>query len=133
MYAYADHTGDVKIIAEGETFKEALGETAKALIEVMNDHATKRAKPNVSVEGEKEGERNEDLVVNFLNSIISRSESEGLIPSSVEIVEVGERSIKYKLWGEKGTPSNIVKAATYHQLSIKNEQGKWRIEVVLDV
>jgi SHS2 domain-containing protein len=41
--------------------------------------------------------------------------------------------VELEAYGEKKRPRDSVKAVTYHELMVKEENGAWAIRVLLDV
>ena len=134
MYSFEEHTADVKIVAEGRSFKEALQNLADAVISLLNENI-KEDKRIIKKEFFFEAKFREDMVVGLLEDIIYNLEVERIVPEKVEIkdVDVDKMKIGYVVIGQRGVMENIIKAATFYKLSIKKELDKWRIEVVLDV
>ena len=65
-------------------------------------------------------------------------EVEGFIPAEYGIVQVSNRRIEAEVRGDLLDPSRhilkgLVKAATYHLLEVRERQGRWQVQVVLDV
>ncbi len=138
-YEYLSHTADIKIRVWGDTLEEAFEEAAKAFTDttVERDKVDPKEKDVIKVEGLDL----EELLYNFIEELIVRLDSEGKVYSEFK-VEISEEDGKYVLSAEAyGEPLDIskhgskihVKAMTYHEMSIRKEDGRWVIEYVLDI
>jgi SHS2 domain-containing protein len=80
----------------------------------------------------------EDLLVDWLNDLIFLFEARGVVCRSIAFHEWGPTHYRAELRGEPADPSrhdprDLVKAATYHGLSVTEEAGGWHARVILDV
>ena len=134
MYKFVDHTADVKVIATGKTFEDALQSIVDAVVSLISKQNRKGASPEIKKEFSFKGKFREDLIIGLIEDILYRIETLRLVPKRVKLknINLSNFSVDYLIIGNHGIANNIIKAATFHQLSIK--RGKeWRIEVVLDV
>ncbi len=125
MHEFLEHTGDIKVRVKAPCFKKAL----KELLEVMFDIVKAEGNGDTHLIVESQGETKEDMVVNLLSDVLSEIEIKGLIPLSVESIEVEKGKIRAKIKCRKGSPNAIIKAVTYHQLKVDDGE----IEVVFDI
>jgi SHS2 domain-containing protein len=84
-------------------------------------------------------ESTEDLLVEWLNELIFRSETRHRLYShfDVALAENG-RSLEAKIGGEpidrgRHVLDHEVKAATHHELSVRQVDGGWFAEVIVDI
>jgi SHS2 domain-containing protein len=83
----------------------------------------------------------ESLLVGFLNELLYLHEVKGKVYSRFEVYIIGDGDawkIKGKAFGEKiNTKKHAiksgVKAASYHQLKVVEENGAWVAQCVVDV
>ncbi len=141
-YKFVDNlsVADVAFVAEGKTIEEMFESAALATTNIMvKDMATiapsKRRKMTVS---DKSVEK---LLFNFLQEIIYLKDAE-LMVFSKYTVKIKDRNGTYSLvciaYGEKIDAEKHelvvdVKAITYHLFEVKNEGGKWKSRVILDI
>ncbi|WP_456419949.1 archease [Methanocaldococcus infernus] len=134
MFKYFETTADLGVEALGESLEEAFKEAAKALYNIMVD-IDKVEKKEV-VEFEVEGEDLEELLYNFLNELLYYTDVYGLVFSDFEI-EIKNNRLKCKAYGEKiRKEHNIkeeVKAATYHKMKVKEDNGLWKVKYIVDL
>jgi SHS2 domain-containing protein len=76
--------------------------------------------------------------VNWLNEIVFYLDGKRVALARVHVETLTPTAVTGHAWGEPRDPQRhparlVVKAATYHQLSIGVHDGYWRAEVYLDV
>jgi SHS2 domain-containing protein len=139
-YRFLGHTADVKIEAYGKTVNEAFQEAARALTEVMTD--TSKIHPIIRRKIEVEAEDLQSLLYEWLEEFIYLFDSEGLIFSEFKVENIQQIEGKLKLNGEaageefdeeKHPQRTAIKAATYHEMKIKQSPKKTVLEFVLDI
>lgn len=133
-HRFLEHTADVKFRAEGSDIEEmfisafeALNETIRGDIVVLEQVAK-----NFVVEGSD----NESLLYNFLEEFLVLLEQDDFLVASIKslifkddklFVEViGDRAENYKF-------TNDVKAVTFSEMFVREKDGTWECQVVLDV
>ena len=55
------------------------------------------------------------------------------MPARLAALELGEGRLTATVEGRLGAPAHLVKAVTYHRLSLTRGAGGWMATVVLDV
>jgi len=130
-------TADVAFDAYGKTLSEIFSNSALAMFEVMVD--TSQIAQNEKREIKANGQDMESLMFNWLNELLVYVDSENLAFSRFDI-EVDEKNLRLaaECYGEPIDPKmhetrTVVKAATYHKMEIKNENGIWRARVIIDI
>lgn len=131
-YRYLEHKADLLVEATGQDFLDALESAAQGMIDFIS-----RAEGPDSFEIEQTADILEDLVVRTLSEILSQSEIHEMAPSSFKVLNLKlkpELRLKGIVYGTKDAPTKAsVKAVTYHELSVKQEDEKVTIRVLLDV
>ena len=131
-----EHTADVGVRGFGRTVEEAFENTAKAMMSVMFD--LEAIEPRREVEIECSAGNVEELLVAFLNEVLSMIDIEGLVLGEFK-VRINENKLTCVARGEefkaeKHHPKTEVKAATYSQLRVfKNDDGYWVAQCIVDV
>lgn len=135
-YKLLDHTGDIGIIVWADDLKELYRQAALALFDIITDTAgvEQRLERQVSVDGMDDGE----LLVAWLNELLYLHEVERLLFHDFTITELGKGSLRGIVRGEAlrddyHVIKTTVKAVTYHQLEVRNENGRWWAKVILDI
>lgn len=139
-FDFLEHTADVYIRAHGKTVEEAYENAALAMFETMTD-TDKIAQihhENVEVEAEDQYA----LLYNWLEALLVKFETEGMLYSKFQILSWKETAeifkLKAKVWGEKFDPKKhpqkvAVKAVTYHRMVVIREMDRVILEFILDI
>lgn len=139
-FEFLEHTADVYIRAHGKTMEEAYENAALATFEVMTD-TDKIAQTQEDVI-EVEAEDQYALLYNWLEALLVKFETEGILYSKFQITDWKETAelfkFKAKVWGEKFDaqkhPQRVgVKAVTYHMMVIIREKDRVVLEFILDI
>ncbi len=130
-----EHRADVGIRGLGKTMEEAFEGAALAMFSVMVDPGTVR--PIESFDIEVSASDDGALFVEWLNELLSLADLNDMAFSAFE-VEISGSSLKGKASGEKWDlerhePKTEVKAATYSSLLVKNENGSYIAQCIVDV
>jgi SHS2 domain-containing protein len=139
-FEFLEHTADVYIRAYGKTMEEAYSNSALAMFEVMTDtdKIAQTKQENLSVEAEDQYA----LLYNWLEALLVKFETEGMLFSKFEITDWKETEenfrFKARVWGEKFDaqkhPQKVgVKAVTYHRMVIIKETDRVVLEFILDI
>ena len=77
----------------------------------------------------------ESLLVDWLNELVYLAEVDALYLDQVEIQEITPTALSAQVAGRavQEPPSVQIKAATYHQLSIRQHDAGWQAEVFFDI
>jgi len=134
-YEILEHTADVKFKASGDSMEEAFSESVKAFSEIvggMNGQTT------YSIEVESES--HEALLFDFMDKLIFLQDVNDVVLSHAEHLEIEELEKGYRLradiWADNIEDSMSVldvKGPTYSEMYVRFEDGKWRLQVVLDI
>jgi tRNA nucleotidyltransferase (CCA-adding enzyme) len=135
MWEHFAHQADIGIKASADSLSRAFEEAALALTAIITEPAKVDAKEPVQIECS--GESEELLFVNWLNAIIYEMDVRKMLFSRFKVT-VENLKLSATMWGEKinqnkHSPAVEPKAVTYNQLSVKNENGKWIVQSVIDV
>ena len=137
-YEQLEISGDVSLRIWGENLEELFANAAEGLSNLITDLSG--IKETESKEVVLSSERNEDLLVNWLNELIFLFDTHGFIGKRFEVSVSGGQEVKLKaiLSGgiyipEVNESRLLVKAATYHGLSLKKDNSQWKAEVVFDI
>lgn len=135
-YELLPHTADTGFRARGETLEELFVAAAEALVAIAVD--TSQAAAYAPRQIVATGEDGEALLVNWLNEVLYLLDGERFVPARIETLWFEPGAVYAQLLGERRddgrhAPRIVVKAATFHQLRIAEENGRWEAEVYLDV
>lgn len=139
-FEFLEHTADVYVRAFGITMQQAFENAALAMFETMTKSAKIAQKTEESIEVEAEDQY--ALLYNWLEALLVKLETEGMLYSRFEIFEWQESrecfKIKARIWGEKFNPKRhpqkvAVKAVTYHRMMVICEPERVVLEFILDI
>lgn len=137
-FKFLEHTADVKFRAYGKNLAEAFENAGKAMFDTMVE--IEKVEPKKSKSFSIESEDPQALLYDFLEELLILHETENMVFSrfKLEINENEKYSLKGRCFGEKLDRSkhNIkigVKAVTYHNMKIHQEENNYWVQVVLDV
>lgn len=136
-YETFDHEADIGIRGYGKTLEEAFENAARAMFSVMVD--LRRVKPVKKFHVVAEAPDVETLLVEWLNQLLATADLEGYLFSDfrVRISKDGTRLDGYAfgepLDRERHEISVEVKGATYSMLEVDKEDGRYRVQCVVDV
>ena len=143
-YEYFEMEADVGVIGRGGSAAEAFVQTARGVFALIVDPATVAAREPREVRAH--GESLEALLVAWINECLYVHEVEGFVAGDVRL-EVFETTplaggeplrLHSFLLGEDVDPGRhrlgtVVKAATFHQVSVKATDGGFEARLVVDV
>ena len=137
-YEFLSHTADTKLVAFGKNIEEAFSNAAIGLTSLLTE--VDKIKPLIKKEVKKESKKKETLLYEFLEELLFLLDAEGFILNKVEKIKIRQDKDKYKLEAvlagdevKKYKTHGDIKAITYHEMLIKQEKDKVRIEVVPDI
>jgi len=130
-----DHTADVGIIAHGTDIKQAFASAATGLFSLITelDDVQEALYRDIEVTATDK----ESLLVEWLNELIYRFDTENIILRRFDITELNNTRLRARSYGEKVDSSRHklktgVKAATYHSLKVDKGDG-YRVQVIFDI
>ena len=138
-YEIIEHTADIGIRIKAKNLEGLFIQSARALFDIIAEikspvlslfSLTKTIKINL------EAENREELYLNWLNELLSLAGAKNIIFYDFKISRITDKTISAVVFGKKSSAYKVnveVKAATYHDLSIKEINGIWQAEVILDV
>jgi len=131
-----DISGDVGLRVWGNSLAGVFRNAAEGMYSLVADTSLVETAREISVIAR--GESREGLLVAFLNELIYHFDTHGFIGKEIKIKEITERSVSAMIRGEEngqmsGNGHLLLKAATYHNISIQESQGKWTAFVMFDI
>ncbi len=135
-YTILDHPADLGIEARGKTLAEAFQQAALGLVSVILDPSS--VEPGQTVQVTTTASDRYQLLVRWLSEILYLYDGKGFAASDFDVQSLTEQSMAAMVRGEtfseeKHVTRLDVKAVTYHQIHIEeNEQGAI-VRVYLDI
>ncbi|MGB9664861.1 MAG: archease [Ignavibacteria bacterium] len=139
VYIFLDHTADIGVEVQASSFKDAFIEAIFALLEIIFGKSFKDFDCNANSEiMEISSFDRESLLVDTLNEILYLIDTKKIIPLKPEIFElsINEVKLKYKpfQFDFKNYPIHLyVKAVTFHQLEINENENQVKIKFFVDI
>jgi SHS2 domain-containing protein len=133
-YKFLKHTADVKFQAFGKTIEEAFENASLATAETM----TKKTKiaEKIKWKIDASGKDLPSLLYNFLEEFLFLLDAEDFLLSRVLKIKIKGEELEAEVIGDKASNykiTNDVKAVTYNEMFVKQRDGKWICQCVLDV
>lgn len=130
------HSADVGLTAYGKSPEELFENAAFGMFSLMTD--LKKVGTAVSRELAITAEERETLLVNWLNELLFIHDTGKLIFSEFKVSSLTPKALAARVSGEKIDLARHkidvqIKAATFNQLSIRSEKGKWLGRVIFDI
>ena len=131
-----EHTADIGLLARGRTLAELFANAADGLVDLTVDREELReaTQAQVSVSAEDRA----GLLVAWLNELLYLLDTRRFVPRRTQITALDATSLAAYLVGDtidpgRHTVRRMVKAATYHGLSLRQVDGVWEARVILDL
>jgi SHS2 domain-containing protein len=131
-----EHTADIGLIARGETLAEVFEHAADGMVDlIVNPEGLREdTRKRVAVSA---GDR-EALLVAWLNELLYLLDAEHFLPRRSRITELDDTHLAADLVGDSIDPGRhvvrrMIKAATYHGLSLRRVNRMWEARIILDL
>jgi SHS2 domain-containing protein len=135
QYKQIDMSGDVGLKVWGQTLEELFENAATGVSELITDVS---ALPETETrEVHVVADSSEDLLVLWLNELVFLFDSDNYVGRSFA-VSIADNKLKAKISGTTFDPSEyesrlLIKAATYHDLTVCKTSTGWEATVIFDI
>jgi SHS2 domain-containing protein len=131
-----EHEADVGLIIRGRDGPELFAEAGLALFDLVCELDTVQERARYSVAGGADAV--EPLLVDWLNDLVYLFQARGVVCRRFEFPSWSETAYEAEAFGEpvdpaRHSPRDLVKAATYHGLSVRSQEDGLEARVILDV
>ncbi|MBT3464608.1 archease [archaeon] len=137
-FRYLDHTADIKFQAYGDSLEEAFSNSALAMYNSIVD--IDNVKPVLKFKVNSKAKKLMTLLYKFMEELIILLDTEGFIATKINTLTINEDDQGYEihatLSGDEAKNYEThgdIKAMTYSDMEIKEKDGKFMIQVVLDI
>lgn len=141
-YRFLSHTADTGVEAWAPTREELFAEALTAFTDTVTDVG--RVRPQLVRELEVAAPGLPDLMVEWLEELLYRFETEGILFAAAEVTVTADEeedllTLTARARGEEYDPGRqplkiLVKAVTYHHLEVgEGADGSWRARVIFDI
>ena len=140
QYEFLEHTADAYVAAYGKNLTEAFENAAVAMFDVTTE--VEKVNPLTEERVEAKGDDEQELLYNWLEALLVKSEVNRMLYSKFDISEFDQDSsgfrLRAKIWGEKFDASRHlqkvgIKAVTYHRMEITKTPEKVTLKFILDI
>ena len=134
-YEFFDHTADIGIRAHGQTLEQLFIALAQGLVELIAEDS--RIEPQETRRMELSADSTESLLLAWLKELLYWFSTDRFLPVRFELTEVTLTSLRGQVHGEEFDPSRHapgreVKAITRHLLEVRNVNGEWHAQIIVD-
>lgn len=131
-----DHTADIGLIVYGENLKALFENAGEAFFRLITD--VRRIRYRVEKRIDIGGESLDRLMVDWLSELLYLHDVENLLFRRFKVESAGEGGLRAVAKGEPFQEGvhvikTEVKAVTYHRIEVRQENGHWRAQVILDL
>lgn len=144
-YRFLEHTADLRMAAEGKDLQDLFSEALRGMMHILKPAGGEGKEANPALErltikgGVKRtlkieaGDRT-SLLIDFLNETLLLAQTHKEIYAGVKFKEFGEHRLEAELTGHKiDSFAEDIKAVTYHEAEVKNENGIWKTNIIFDI
>lgn len=138
-YELIEHTADIGIRVKGDSLKELFKNAALAMFDIIAEkksQATTHQSPATKIMVKQDADNLDELFINWLNELLSLSDTKEKVFCEFKFKSLDEHRLEAEVSGCDINDYKInteIKAATYHQLKIKQSNSGWEAEVIFDV
>jgi SHS2 domain-containing protein len=131
-----EHDADVGLVVRGRDGPELFAEAGVALFDLVCDLVTVEERQRYELAGE--ARTVEALLVDWLNDLVFLFEGRGVVCRRFAFTVWTPTAYRAEAYGEDADPArhaprDLVKAATYHGLSVRTDEAGLEARVILDV
>ncbi|MHB8084218.1 MAG: archease [Dehalococcoidia bacterium] len=136
QFEIIDHTADIGIVAYGGDLNELLKNAAIGMLSLITD--LRCVEKKLVKEIVLQEQDSVALLVGWLNSLLYELDAEHLIYKDFDLVIQNGDRVKATCYGEKldiqkHVIRREIKAATYHNLEIKNQDNIYSATIIFDI
>jgi SHS2 domain-containing protein len=129
-YDWVDHTAELELHITAPTEEAVFADALTALADLVRDGRGRRGESfDVSLSAADRA----TLLAAWLDELVFRAESEGLVPDAVEALEVGGGRLEARVRAHRGEPRHVVQGVGYDRLAFEEAGDGFRACLVLDV
>ncbi len=131
-----DHTADIGLVIYGENLRDLFENAGEAFFRLITDLG--KVRPRIARRIVIGGESLDRLMVDWLSQLLYFHDVENLLFKTFRVESVGEDGLRAVAKGEPFQDKvhvikTEVKAVTYHRIEVRQEKGRWRAQVILDL
>ncbi len=135
-YEIVEHTADLGIRVRGKDLQDLFINAARAVFDIIASSCQAKTPECRKINITQKADDVEQLLVNWLNELLSLSAVKGLIFTDFKIKKLDAHNLEAVVSGADSSGyamNKEIKAATYHELKVRKSSAGWQAEVILDV
>jgi SHS2 domain-containing protein len=129
MFEWREHTAELELVIEADSEKALFEDALRAFGELVQRGDGERARHEVRAEGSDRA----TLLAAWLDELIFLAEAHDFVPERTVSLALGGTTLRASVEGRRDAPAHLVKAVTYHGLTVEPRDGGWHGRLVLDV
>ena len=135
-YEFFDHTADIGIGASGQTLAELFIRMAQGLTKLIAEDSV--ATPRMTRSIQLSAADPESLLRAWLSELLFWFSVDRFLPADYVLDDVTPTTLRGRVRGDtfdpaRQTQGREVKAITQHLLSVREQDGLWRGQVIVDI
>jgi SHS2 domain-containing protein len=135
-FEFLDHTGDIGLKVWSSTLGGLFTQAAEGLFSVITDF--KNISPKKKIDVSLEAVNDLELLVRWLNHLNFLFSAEGILIRQFGKLEIKNYQLKTTVLGEMFNPEKHeiyreIKAVTYHQLILEQQDKNWFAQLIFDL
>jgi SHS2 domain-containing protein len=135
-YEFFEHTADIGLRAEAKTLDELFTRMAQGLAELIAEESSLEPKESRSIHVTADSA--EALLLAWLQEVLFWFSTDRFLPVQYELDEVSPTTLRGRVRGDIFDPSrhvqgHEVKAITRHLLEVRQQDGGWYGQVIVDI
>src|SRR5919202_6463734 len=120
MYEWRDHTAELELVVAADSERDLFEEALRAFGELVGRGDGQSVRHEVRAEASDRA----TLLAAWLEELIFLAETEDFVPERTLSLELEPAALRADVEGRRDAPAHLVKAATYHGLSVeKDDKG----------
>lgn len=134
-YEQIDIAGDAGLILRGDTLENLFRNAAEGMFSLITntDSIEETEEKDISLKADN----NETLLIQWLNELVFLFDTYGFIGKQY-VIDLQDNKINAKVSGgffdpETNESGLLIKAATYHNISLKKVNSHWEATVIFDI
>jgi SHS2 domain-containing protein len=135
-YQIFEHTADIGVRVQGRDLVDLFKNAGLAIFKISSRRQFIRNKKHTTLTVRQQAANLDELFINWLNELLSLSSAQGLVFHNIKILRLDGKSLEAEVTGSGLINYKVnteIKAATYHELKISQNESGWIAEVILDV
>lgn len=127
-----EHTADWAFRAHGRDLSQLFASAACGMFELQGGAGS--GESSVAREVAVSGTDRESLLVNWLNELLYLQETQHEAYCRFEILEISDTHLRARVHGRPHRPeAKLIKAVTFHGLTVRQSEDGWEATIVVDV